>query len=108
MRIGTAGHLGEGTLAAYMLGGLGRAETAARERHLRSCGACQEQLASLAEVRRMLSLVPASLVLEDPAMAGSATGQVPAVTGGSSTAHPYGGGQCRPPRRATAGAAGAA
>src|SRR5260221_14607009 len=104
MRIGTAGHLGEGTLAAYMLGGLGRAETAARERHLRSCGACQEQLASLAEVRRMLSLVPASLVLEDPAMAGSATGQVPAVTGGGSTAHRYGGGGA--PRRRGATAAG--
>jgi hypothetical protein len=95
MGTGTAGHLGEGTLAGYLLGGLGRAETAARERHLRSCGACQEQLASLAEVRRMLSLVPASLVLEDPAMAGGAAGQVPAVPDGDSTAHRYGGWRSR-------------
>jgi len=69
---GAAGHLDEGTVAAYLLGGLGRAETAARERHLRGCDACRRQVAALTEVRRKLSLVPAGLVLEDPALAGGA------------------------------------
>ncbi len=72
MSTGAAGHLDEGTVAAYLLGGLGRAETAARERHLRGCDACRRQVAALAEVRRKLSLVPAGLVLEDPALAGGA------------------------------------
>lgn len=72
MSTGAAGHLDEGTVAAYLLGGLGRAETAARERHLRGCDACRRQVAALTEVRRKLSLVPAGLVLEDPALAGGA------------------------------------
>ncbi len=86
MSTGAAGHLDEGTVAAYLLGGLGRAETAARERHLRDCDACQQQVAGLAEVRRMLGLVPASLVLEDPALAGGAGGRVHAISGGAAAA----------------------
>jgi hypothetical protein len=82
MNTGTAGHLDQGTLAAHLLGGLGRAETAVHRRHLLSCGACREQLAALAEVREKLSLVPASLVLEDPALAGD-VGRVPAISGGA-------------------------
>src|SRR5580704_10613303 len=65
-----AGHLDGGALAVYALGALGTAEAAVAERHMLGCGACTEQLAELAEVRNLLSLVPASLVLEDPALAG--------------------------------------
>jgi len=83
MNTGTAGHLDQGTVAAYLLGGLGRAETAVHDRHLLSCDACQQQLAALAEVRRKLSQVPASLVLEDPALAGGTAGRVPADSGGA-------------------------
>jgi hypothetical protein len=79
MNTGTVGHLDQGTVAAYLLGGLGRAETAVHKRHLLRCDACREQLAALAEVREKLSLVPASLVLEDPALAGHAVGRVPAT-----------------------------
>jgi hypothetical protein len=81
MKTDRAGHLAEGTLAAYLLGGLGRAETAVHKRHLLSCGSCQEQLADLAAVRRKLSVVPASLVLDDPALAGDAAGLLLPVPG---------------------------
>jgi hypothetical protein len=47
MKTDTAGHLAEGTLAAYLLGGLGRAETAVHKWHLLSCSSCQEQSVSL-------------------------------------------------------------
>ncbi len=86
MSTGAAGHLDEGTVAAYLLGGLGRAETAARERHLRGCDACRRQVAALTEVRRKLSLVPAGLVLEDPALAGGAGRRMPAILGGVAAA----------------------
>jgi anti-sigma factor RsiW len=80
----TAGHLDEGTLAAYALGGLRRAEAAAHERHLRGCDACRGELAELVEVRQMLSIVPAPLVLEDPALAGGAAEPVAVVPGQAS------------------------
>lgn len=83
MITGPAGHLDEGTLAAYVLGGLGRAEAAARDRHLLRCGACRDRLADLAEVRRMLDLVPALAVLEDPSLTDRAAAPAPRVPAGA-------------------------
>ena len=67
------GHPSRGTLAAYSLGGLSRAEAVTYLPHLRTCSTCQAYLGELAMVRDKLSVVPASLVLEDPLLAEVAT-----------------------------------
>lgn len=70
MNADTIGHPDRDTLAAYCLGGLGAAETAAYDTHVSTCPSCREYLDELAEIRAMLALVPADLVLDDPALAG--------------------------------------
>jgi hypothetical protein len=76
------------TLAAYALGGLGPAEAETCERHLRDCGGpCRSQLAELAEIRAVLSLVHPSLVLDDPSLTGEpGTAQTAPGTAGSPAA----------------------
>jgi hypothetical protein len=77
---GTIGHPDRDTLAAYSLGALGTDETASYEPHLRTCPSCREYLDELTVVRDMLSRVPASLVLDDPSLAGDAPEAAPRRT----------------------------